>query len=455
MVKYPGEGSGFSVGIVVGGDSEDPAKDQAGGVRVRKATHGENVPHTDLPFSRKLGVGSQDAMHSSSPPLERGTAVICIEPEGRSTTGDVIILGALTNEVAKGGTTPGNSDLAKHFEDAINHVTNKKSAPKSLKKDDRDGAEIRTVEDAKMWSHSMAKGLPSALGLWPMAGIHLDQVKGISTAIQSFASIPMPSMLGQLPGLSMSLGGMLSQLGASGALDRIKAAMPTEALQAFDSMSNLITTVETATGSAYGGSARVNPLVFLQNAEEMLSKCRDISDMVHCFNELQSNTDLHGLDSLPPITIEADTPFGAIDIEIDYNGSAKETIDTKLIIELTNKVENGNTANGEVANAANQLAQITSSQSKPSAQEAVQSIMKLAGMLQSASQAFSMSGEAFFGKSAGRHLDMMKRLNGAAGKTTKALMEKLHTGEAEVKHLKEVAKFVRDGGKVLSGKGFK
>lgn len=446
-INYPGEAQGFCVGYVVGGDSEDPAKDEAGGMRVRKATHGPNVPHTDLPFSRKLGVGSEEAMISNSPPLERGTAVLCIEPPGRSTTGDVIVLGALTNERNKGGTTPGNFPLSQLFEDAVNHVTNKKSAPKSLQKDSRDGAEIRKVVDDKMWSHALAKGLPSGLGLWPLSGIHLDQVKNVPTAIQSFSALPSISMLGNLPGMSMSLGSMLSLLKSSGALDRIRSALPSEAQTAFDSMSNLITTVETSSGSAFGTASRVNPDVYLNNAEQMLSQCRDISDMVHCFKELQSNTELFGLDTLEEVTVEQVTPFGTIDYKIDANGSTKETVDMNVIITLAGAEANSNTANANLSNA---IAKTVASQPKQSSKDTVQSILQFAGMLQSAAQAFSISGEAFFGKSAVRHFDMLQRLNTTSGEIEKKMMQVLHQGTKETNNLLKQRKIVRDGGNPLA-----
>ena len=76
-------------------------------------------------------------------------------------------------------------------------------------------------------------------------------------------------------------------------------------------------------------------------------------------------------------------------------------------------------------------------------------------MMTSASQAFAMSGENLFGESAKQKFDMYNRMNPDALSTAKSLIETLNTGDKEASGHRLVATLVRDGGKLLSGKGFK
>lgn len=448
--KYPNEIE-VDLCVVVGGDSEDPAKNQNGGFRLRSSKHGPNITHEDLMFVPGLGTSSQGSVQSNNPPPERGTRVATIKFTGQGGSSSVIPIGIIQNEVAKSGGTPGNANLNQFFQDAIDHVTNKKSAPKSIKTQMKEGVEIRQPVDSKMWSHSLVKGLPSGLGIKPTAGIYLDQVKNISTALQHFSQIPMPSMLGSLPGVAMSLSGMLGALQSSGAFDRILSKLPTDAVDAFQSLSDLVVDVETSSGSSYGTSNRVNPAVYLANAEDMLSNCRDLSDIVECFSELQSNTQLFGQDTLGEVEVVKKTPNGNVTIRIDATGGTSSTINVELLVAAASA--NANTSN---ANTVNVTVQAAASQPQDSdSQNTVQNILGFASMLLSASQAFSMSGKPMFGRSAKTHFDMVQRLNPGSGGTATDMMKILHTGEKEVKFLREMAKVVREGGNPLTRKVFK
>ena len=100
--KYPNQ-ENILYGIVVGGDSEDPAPDKAGGFRVRIPTlHSPNVMDEDLPFVRMMSAGTQDGVSSFNPPPERGTAVMVMRTAGHAATGHMIVIGVLPNDIMKG-----------------------------------------------------------------------------------------------------------------------------------------------------------------------------------------------------------------------------------------------------------------------------------------------------------------------------------------------------------------
>jgi hypothetical protein len=451
--KYPNQSSRYCYGIVVRGNSgSSPAPNQDGGFKVHlPELYGENINFDLLPYGRPLGSARQGSIEENNQPPEDGTAVLCLLPTGRSTTGDVVVVGAWPDEVNKDGTTPGNSNLTKLFEGAVKHVTSKKSTPTKLKTTKRDGAEIREVEDGKMWSHELAKGIPSTLGLWPLAGLKYDTFKNVPTSIQHFSSIPTPAMLGSLPGMAMSLGKMISSLTSSGAFDRIKSALDNDMVMAIDSIAGLITEVETSSGSSFGTSSRVNPDVYFANAERLLTQAQNVGDLVYSFNQLQFNVELFGQDTLESVEVEVDTPFGSVDIMIDIDGQAESTINVSQLVTLAGDNVRGNTANANLSNA---IVQAVSSQPKKKTQDTMKNILSFASMLQSASQAMSITGKPFFGDSAKMHFDMQQRLTTEAGKMSKQMMETLHTGTKEVQHLKEIRKMVRDGGKIFT-KGFK
>ena len=440
-MKHPGQDN-FVFGIIVGGDSEDPASDKAGGMRLHiPHQYGPNIDPKKLPFVRMLAQGTQDGVTSFNPPPERGTPVLAVKHGGSYPgTGHATVLGVLPNDIQKSVGIPGGKSLFSVFEDAVNHVTNKKAPPTSLKNGQRDGAEIRQVQDGKMWSNALTKNIPSTTTAWPMSGIPLPPVQGVHTATQHFSNILSGSMLSSLPGTAMSLGTMFTTMASNGMLDQVKAVMDPEAIGALESMSNLITSVETAESAGFAVGNRVHEETFLNNALDLLSSARNVGDIIDVLHRLQYDTSLHGLDLLEDVVVVANTPFGNNELIISYTGSVKSNVNVSNLVFY---------ANGASSNT------VDATSTGGGSGSTSKNILNFLNMMTSPEQAFSMSGKNMFGDSAKTKFDMFNRMNGGALGTAKSLIETLNTGNKEKNGHRKIAKLVRDGGKLLSGKGFK
>lgn len=450
--KYPNQDE-MLVGIVVGGDSEDPAPDKSGGFRVFLPSlySKNNIKYTDLPFARMLSQATQEGVHSFNPPPERGTPVLVQKGggPGHPGTGHLTVLGVLPNHILKGLGVPGGKSLTNMFMDAVNHQTDKKAPPTSLKTEQRDGAEIRSVQDNGMWYQGLTKSMPATATAWPMSGIALPAVTGVATAIQHSAGILNSSILGALPGAAMSLGTMFSMLQSSGALNQITAKLGPEVADALSSMSNLITTVELTSSYGFSVGGRVDPTTFLQNAVNILSAAQNIGDLVDAMNRLTNDESVRGTEKLAPVKIKVNGAFGGSSVTVDANGKVKATIN---LAALTANTSNANTSN---SNTSNSNTQSSNDDNDPDVAETIKSIMGFVGILTSAEQAFSSTGENMFGGSAKMMFDMYNRVNAGATSHLKKLTEEVHTSQTAQKKIKPLSDLVFKGGKILSGRGFK
>lgn len=451
--KYPNQDE-MLIGVVVGGDSEDPPKDKAGGFRVwiPALYNPQKIKYEDLPFARMITQGTQEGVQQFNPPPERGTVVLLKKGggPGHPGTGHLLVMGVLPNTILKNMGVPGGKSLTNFFMDAVNHQTDKKAPPAALKTGTRNGAEIREVSDNGMWSQGLTKGIPATATLWPMSGIPLPAVKSVSTAIQHSTGILNGNLLSALPGVSMSLGKMFSMLNASGALGQIKNNLSPELVEAFDSMSNLITQVELTSSYGFATAGRVDPTTFLRNATNLLQTAQSVGDLVDSLNQLVSDDSLHGTENLPPVKIQTTTPYGSASATVDANGNVTASINLAAI---TANTANANTANANTANA-NTVSTRTKTPEEEEEDKTIQNIMNFVGMMTSAEQAFSSSGLPLFGDSAKMMFDVYNRLNPGGTGHMKELIETVNTGQIATKNIKPLSDLVFKGGKILSGKGF-
>lgn len=318
MVAYPNEGK-IVYGIVVGGNDKDPDPTQSGGVRIYLPTeYGKDVDIKHLPFSRTLAQGNQHGITTFNPPPEHGAAVMCMKLPGHSGTGHLTILGTVPNDINKDSTIPGNSkNYWPAIEQAIKDVTsifvpcNVGSGPAGSKP---------PQEKGKYHSHELVKFLPSTATLWPMAGIQIPQVQNIATATQAFSNILTSDMLSMLPGMNMTLGSLMSNMPETLKNELFKN-IPPEIGGALNSMSALMQSMEISEGGGFSTATKINPAVFFQNAANLISDARTIYDLVGSFQQLQYDTSLYGLDSLPPVNITmTGGPFGDIPMQISATG---------------------------------------------------------------------------------------------------------------------------------------
>lgn len=319
MVAYPNEGKTV-YGIVVGGNDKDPDPTQSGGCRIYLPTeYGKDVDIKHLPFSRTLAQGNQHGITTFNPPPEHGSAVMCMKLPGQSGTGHLVILGSVPNDINKDSTIPSNSkNYWPAIEQAIKDITSIRIPPNV-----GSGAagSKPPQEKGKYHSNELVKFLPSTATLWPMAGIQIPQVQNIATATQAFSSILTGDMLSMLPGMNMTLGSLLSNMPET-LLNELYSNLPPEIGGALNSMSNLMQSMEIAEGGGFSTAAKINPDVFFQNAANLISDARTIYDLVGSFQQLQSDTSLYGLDSLPPVNITmTGGPFGDIPMQISATGA--------------------------------------------------------------------------------------------------------------------------------------
>jgi hypothetical protein len=124
-----------------------------------------------------------------------------------------------------------------------------------------------------------------------------------------------------LPGMNMTLGSLMSNMPAALKNELFKN-IPPEIGGALNSMSALMQTMEIVEGGGFNTATKINPAVFFDNAANLISNSRTIYDLVGNFNQLQYDTSLFGLDSLPPVSMTmTGGPFGDVPIQIDAMGT--------------------------------------------------------------------------------------------------------------------------------------
>ena len=318
MATYPNENK-IVYGIVVGGNDGDPDPTQSGGCRIYcPGEYGKDVDIKHLPFSRTMAQGNQGGITNFNPPPEHGSAVMCMKMAGHSGSGHLQILCAVPNDIDRDSTIPGNSsiwpaiDAAKKALTRIRTPNDVGSGPAGSKP---------PKEKGQYHKHELVKFLPSTATLWPMNGIKIPQVQNIATATQSFSSILTGDMLSMLPGMNMTLGSLMSNMPAA-LKDELFKNIPPEIGGALNSMSALMQTMEIVEGGGFNTATKINPAVYFNNAANLISNSRTIYDLVGNFNQLQYDTSLFGLDSLPPVSMTmAGGPFGDVPIQIDAMGT--------------------------------------------------------------------------------------------------------------------------------------
>lgn len=207
------------VGVVVGGDDNDPAPDQSCNMRVIiPGLHGKDVKASDMAFSTMMKSPTKSSQSTFEGVLDPGSIVFVRKDTG-SNQCQIVGTG---NEIPDGDArVPGNIDLlsfVKHFTGKDpRKVELKIRIPPQIQETTENGVKIRKIQEKnKRHKHELLNGLPANGAIAPLAGLKLPDITGISTAVQSFnldlANIITPNVLGQLPGLNIPLGGMLGSL---------------------------------------------------------------------------------------------------------------------------------------------------------------------------------------------------------------------------------------------------
>jgi hypothetical protein len=305
-----------SYNIVSGGHALDAPTDQSGTCRViDPLRHGADVDPFQMPYVTMLRSPTQSALEETPFPPEPGSCVGVSfnmgDPSSR------VLIGQ-PNELNNSQSSPGNFSIMELIQKLAALSTNKNRPTKYQEKEDK-GAIVRAIDqELGDWMNSLTKGLPTHAALYPLAGQILPSIQQIDTAVQQFASII--NSFGGMAGSPMNMSSMLNKLD-NNKKKQITQNMPPEIADAFNSYLNLMT------DGSHGESNfvyRVDEETFLKNAVEILSQCNSIGDLTYCLQELRSNTELHGANTLGSMIVTANSAYGPVQFTMDNKGNKKQ-----------------------------------------------------------------------------------------------------------------------------------
>lgn len=317
-------------GIVVHGgygDTEYCDPEQSGGVKViLPHLEGPQVNSKHKAWSRNSSSGTHHGATNNNPPPENGTAVLCYKQQGWGGTNHLTISHTIP-DIAEDSNIPGNAAGGSWANPALEKARNFIMPMLNMPPKAGSGeADSRPPVEKGSYNTNMTKGIISTAALAPLMGMVIPQVKNVSTATQAFSQILTSGMLGSMPGMNMSIGSLFDNM-PSELKSAIMSSIPQNVGNALNSISNLMQTIEIVESGSFNTATKVNPDVFFKNAADLLSKARDTAGIVSAFSELQTNTSLAGLDSLPSISVNIEGgPFGTIPLSIDPLGNITSNI---------------------------------------------------------------------------------------------------------------------------------
>jgi hypothetical protein len=349
---------GTLVGIVVGGDINDPASDQSCNMKVFiPGMHGKDVKVEHLAFSTMMKSPTKSSQSTFEGTLDPGSIVFVRKDTGSN---QCHIIGTGNEIYDPSARVPGNIDLLAidSIRKAINRTLDIRIPP-NVTETMVDGVKVRKVQEkGKLHSHSLLQGIPANGAIYNLSGAIVPQVKGIATATQVAANILTPALAALIPGANISIGNLLGSItsgtllgglagsvvgdiagdllgdvagdvaGAiagvvvAGTVSTVSSKMLKELSKemfskltpqtqmSLRSMSTLSQSIETSSGGGFSSGGKMDPVTFLTNATNLLGQCGNVGDIVKAMQMLQYDTSLHGIDKLPSVSFNMSTPFG-------------------------------------------------------------------------------------------------------------------------------------------------
>ena len=301
--------SGLCYGIVVGGHDADAPSDYSGNLRVYfPGIHGKDVNVKHLAFSPRLMSPTGGTQQQFPGGLDPGSMVVAMKDTGSN---QCQIIGMANDINNNDQTIAGNMSLLQSIAQYLTMDVQIRPPP-TARDATVNGARIRQLQEKdKLWNHGMTRGLPTPGATYNLAGMRIPQVSSVSTALQSFDNLITSGMLGDLPGVALSLGSLVSTiLNTVSIMKQLNGKMSGPNMLAFQSMSYLLQSVEQNEGAGFMTGTRVNQDVYQQNAINLIGQATGISDMVNVFQRLQYDTSLFGLDTLAPVVSAIASPHG-------------------------------------------------------------------------------------------------------------------------------------------------
>jgi hypothetical protein len=300
MKNHLQDGSFITVGIIAGGDINDPASDHSCNQKViLPLVHNpDGVKPEHLAFSTLAQSPQKQSQTSFPGVLDPGSLVYVMKRPGDN---QVVILGVANDLHNTENRTPGNIDLLGHsfFKDLMKK-TIKVNIPPDIEEGEDRGAKVRKIKEKDQeWSHDLLKGLPTHGALFSLAGFRLPEVKDVPTAKTHHNEILTEDMLKNLPGQVMSLGKMFKGLfGNKGMSGAAMGGLSPQMQNAVQSFGNLSQTMEDNEYGSFGVSGRVDANTYMNNAVSLISQVTTVDDLVTVMNRLQYDETLFGQENL-------------------------------------------------------------------------------------------------------------------------------------------------------------
>lgn len=305
--------------VVVGGHLDDKCQIAGGFKAVNPTTTNFDTFDVEkLPFIFPASSPNQESVGKPINPPEPGCLVkVKRSDPSNPSTGIAESVYSFTENSMK--PEAGNSPLYKWINMAQN-LGLSKNIPSEAKTKTERGAKIRDIDSGEKgeWMSKLTKGLPVHLALSALMGQRIPQNKKIDTAKKAAIGIPSDSMLSQLPGSNMSISSLLSNL-TKKQKKQATQNMDEELLNAFESLSYLITDIQEESASLIGN--RVHEETFIANAIALLQQATSISDLLTIFDRLRYDTTLFGLDKLANVEFRSNTAYGQIVMTLDALGN--------------------------------------------------------------------------------------------------------------------------------------
>ena len=209
------------------------------------------------------------------------------------------VVAVLNPSINQQGGLPGNLDLMRSFQEFLKSTKNNILKPSSVQEEGK--PTIRKRIPADDYNFAQTKGMPSHTTIAQTFGMVLPQVKNISTAVDQFSGVLNAGILGSLPGIS--LGNIVNMISSNPIFQQALGELAPEVQQAFTAISTFSRSVQGGGGYGYSLGNRVNEQTLINNALRLVKEVKDVSDLYKVLQDLQSDTSLHGCETLEDTVI--------------------------------------------------------------------------------------------------------------------------------------------------------
>jgi hypothetical protein len=281
--------------------------------------HGTNVSDDHLAWIS--AENSIPGALTSVAALDKGLQVSVRQNPGDGGTSRGVIVSVSNNTESKNPVISGGSNLPGVNDNVSKYKSQKRAKSVNLPPDVQESGDpvVAKVIEKGAWSLDKADGLLNSLTASPIFGSRLPQVQNLSTAIDQAEAVLSSSMIGSLPGMSFSIGNLLSDMPAA-LKDELFKQLPAGVGDQLESVMGLVRSYSPSSGGGSTAGKRVNPEVFFANAVNILKDVKDSNDIIQALQKIDSDDSITGMDLLGTVTNTIQTSFGSLDQIISPDG---------------------------------------------------------------------------------------------------------------------------------------